>query len=124
MITQQQLDDLEADINDVLQEDSAKLKFSLHFAADRLNDTRNVPPITLEELRVIFDVFIKSYLQAILKENDGFSFTIQCEKSFISIPCIIEHDFDIGKKWVIQQVLTIMRNPKFTAYHNDMIFKV
>lgn len=50
MITQQQIDDLVADINDILEEDRAKLKMSFHFAVDRLNDPRNKPPITLAVL--------------------------------------------------------------------------
>ena len=124
MITQQQIDDLVADINDILEEDRAKLKMSFHFAVDRLNDPRNKPPITLAELRVIFTNFIGQHLQTILGKDEGFSFTIKCQKSGIAIPCAIEHELDIDAKWVVQQVITIMRNPQFNAYHGDVIFDV
>jgi len=124
MITQQQLDDLVSDINHILEEDRAKLKMSFHFAVDRLNDERNKPPITLEELKSIFETFIASHLRSILSEREGFSFTIKCNKSGIAIPCVIQHELEIGAKWVVQQVITIMRKHSFNAYHKDVIFEV
>lgn len=124
MITEQEINQLVANINEILQEDRAKLKISFHFAAERLNDNRNNPPITLNELRTIFIKFIKHHLQKILEKEEGFSFTIKCKNSGIAIPCAIEHEFDIGSKWVIQQVITIMRKWNFNAYHGDALFEI
>lgn len=124
MITKQQIEDLEADINEILQEDRAKMRLTVHFAVDRINDTRNNPAITLDELRAIFTTFIENHLTEILGEAEGFKFTIKCGKSHIAIPCVIEHQYDIGAKWVVQQVMTIMRNPNFKAYHGDKIYNI
>ena len=85
MITKQQIEDLEADLNEILQEDRAKMRLTVHFAVDRVNDPRNSPPITLAELRTIFTTFIDAHLQDILGEDEGFKFTIRCNNSHISI---------------------------------------
>jgi len=124
MITKQQIEDLEADLNDILQEERAKMRLTVHFAVDRVNDPRNSPAIALAELRTIFTTFIDRHLKEILLENEGFKFTIRCGQSNICIPCIIEHQYDIGAKWVVQQVMTVMRNPNFKAYHGDKVFDI
>ncbi|WP_318385841.1 hypothetical protein [Enterobacter sp.] len=114
-ISKQELLDLEADINDILDEDCAEVRFTFHAAYDRLNHARNNPPITLDELEAVFTEFIRTHLQAVLTYAEGTMFTIKCNKTHLNFPCAIVHDRRIGKVWVVQQVLTVMRKEKFVA---------
>lgn len=114
-ITEQQLKDLESDINDVLQEDAARIHFSFHAAYERLNDERNKPPIALVELEDVFKEFIAEHLQAVLGFSEGTTFTIKCNKSHLHFPCAIVHEKEFGKTWVIQNVITAMRKVGFNS---------
>ncbi|WP_337026059.1 hypothetical protein [Pantoea eucrina] len=122
MITEQQIDGLIKRINGILQEDRAKMKFSFHFAQDRLNDPRNNPDITIDELEYIFTTFINRHLQQMLKMDEGCSFTIKCSKSHIAIPCAIQHELEYGATWVVQQVVTVMRKQDFKTHPKDQVF--
>lgn len=114
-ITEQQLIDLEDEINEILQEDAAKIHFSFHAAYERLNDTRNKPPIALSELEDVFKSFIAAHLEAILGFAEGTTFTIKCNKSDLHFPCAIAHEREFGKTWVIQNVITAMRKEGFKS---------
>ncbi|PRD13516.1 hypothetical protein [Pantoea coffeiphila] len=114
-ITEQQIIDLEDEINEILQEDAAKIHFSFHAAYERLNDERNKPPITLSELEDVFKLFIHVHLQAVLGFDEGTTFTIKCNKSALHFPCAIEHEREYGKIWVIQNVVTAMRKEGFKS---------
>lgn len=114
-ITEQQLIDLEGEINEILQEDAAKIHFSFHAAYERLNDLRNKPPISLEELDNVFKAFIAKHLQTVLSYGEGTTFTIKCNKSHLHFPCAILHEMEFGKTWVIQNVITAMRKEGFKS---------
>ncbi|RTP88002.1 hypothetical protein EKN35_17470 [Enterobacter asburiae] len=114
-ITEQQLIDLEDEINDILQEDAARIHFSFHAAYERLNDQRNDPPIALAELEDVFKSFIAVHLQAVLSFVEGTTFTIKCNKSALHFPCAIVHEREFGKTWVIQNVITAMRKDGFKS---------
>lgn len=114
-ITEQQLIDLEEEINEILQEDSAKIHFSFHAAYERLNDERNKPPIALGELEDVFKAFIAKHLQTVLSYAEGTTFTIKCNKSDLHFPCAITHELQYGKTWVIQNVVTAMRKVGFKS---------
>lgn len=114
-ITRQQLLDLESEINDVLQEDAARIHFSFHAAYDRLNDARNKPPIALDELEGVFRAFIAAHLQVVLGYSEGTTFTIKCNKTHLHFPCAIVHEKEFGKTWVIQNVVTVMRKEGFNS---------
>lgn len=114
-ITKQELLDLEADINDILEEDCAEVKFSFHAAYERLNDARNNPAISLAELEEVFKEFIREHLKVVLALEEGKTFTITCNKTHLNFPCAITHDRRIGKVWVIQSVVTVMRKQGFKS---------
>ncbi|HCT1899693.1 hypothetical protein PGN70_05100 [Klebsiella aerogenes] len=114
-ITEQQLIDLEDEINEILQEDAAKIHFSFHAAYERLNDERNKPPISLDELDNVFKAFIAKHLQTVLSYTEGTTFTIKCNKSDLHFPCAILHEVEYGKTWVIQNVVTAMRKAGFKS---------
>jgi hypothetical protein len=65
-ITKRAILDLEAEINDILEEDCAEVKFTFHAAYERLNDPRNNPAISLNELEDVFKEFIKIHLTTLL----------------------------------------------------------
>lgn len=114
-ITEQQLIDLEDEINDILQEDAARIHFSFHAAYERLNHVRNNPPISLAEVEDVFKKFIDAHLKAVLSFEEGTTFTIRCNKSAIHFPCAIVHESEFGKTWVIQNVITAMRKEGFKS---------
>ena len=114
-ITEQQLLDLEADINDILAEDCVSIHFTFHAAFERLNDPRNSPSITLNELGNVFQAFIQAHLHTILDYAEGTCFVLKCNKSHLHFPCAISHDRQLGKLWVIQNVITVMRKKNFKS---------
>jgi hypothetical protein len=123
-ITQQETRALEAAINAKLAVHKAAFKMSVHFSVDRLNDPRNNPPITLEELESIFDRVIGQHIMSILVLNHGDTFNIRCALSHINIPCGVQKvnspNATITQKNI---VITIMRKRDF--FSKDAIeFKV
>lgn len=114
-ITKRAILDLEAEINDILEEDCAEVKFTFHAAYERLNDPRNNPAISLNELEDVFKEFIKIHLTTLLGYPEGTTFTIKCNKTKLHFPCSVVHDLRYGKKWIVQSVVTIMRKADFKS---------
>ena len=114
-ITKRAILDLEAEINDILEEDCAEVKFTFHAAYERLNDPRNNPAISLNELEDIFKEFIKIHLTTLLGYPEGTTFTIKCNKTKLHFPCSVVHDLRYGKKWIVQSVVTVMRKADFKS---------
>jgi len=119
-ITQQQLNDLETTINARLAAHKAAFVMSMHFASDRVNDARNVPPITIQELESIFDRLINQHLTSIVALNDGDTFTIRCASSHINMPCAVRKD-ETATATITQKniVITVMRKQDF--YSKDPV---
>ena len=114
-ITKRAILDLEAEINDILEEDCAEVKFTFHAAYERLNDPRNNPAISLNELEDVFKEFIKIHLTTLLSYPEGTTFTIKCNKTKLHFPCSVVHDLRNGKKWIVQSVVTVMRKADFKS---------
>ncbi|HDS4235652.1 hypothetical protein [Klebsiella pneumoniae] len=114
-ITKRAILDLEAEINDILEEDCAEVKFTFHAAYERLNDPRNNPAISLNELEDVFKEFIKIHLTTLLSYPEGTTFTIKCNKTKLHFPCSVVHDLRYGKKWIVQSVVTVMRKDDFKS---------
>ena len=114
-ITKRAILDLEAEINDLLEEDCAEVKFTFHAAYERLNDPRNNPAISLNELEDVFKEFIKIHLTTLLGYPEGTTFTIKCNKTKLHFPCSVVHDLRYGKKWIVQSVVTVMRKADFKS---------
>ncbi|WAH61877.1 hypothetical protein LZ023_35185 (plasmid) [Pseudomonas silvicola] len=89
--------DLEADINDILAEDCARIHFDFHAAFERLNDPRNKPPISLHELDNVFQTFIQTHLSTIIDYDEGTRFVLKCNETHLHFPCAITHDRQVGK---------------------------
>lgn len=87
-----------------------------HFAIDRVNDLRNVPPITLIELETIFNKLIARHLIGILALNDGDTFNIKCSSSYINIPCAVEKNSSAHATITHKSIaITIMRKRNFVS---------
>ncbi len=114
-ITKRAILDLEAEINDILEEDCAEVKFTFHAAYERLNDPRNNPAISLNELEDVFKEFIKIHLTTLLSYPEGTTFTIKCNKTKLHFPCSVVHELRYGKKWIVQSVVTVMRKADFKS---------
>ncbi|HCA8828653.1 hypothetical protein AB8S94_05470 [Klebsiella quasipneumoniae] len=114
-ITKLAILDLEAEINDILEEDCAEVKFTFHAAYERLNDPRNNPAISLNELEDVFKEFIKIHLTTLLGYPEGTTFTIKCNNTKLHFPCSVVHDLRYGKKWIVQSVVTVMRKADFKS---------
>ena len=114
-ITKRAILDLEAEINDILEEDCAEVKFTFHAAYERLNDPRNNPAISLNELENVFKESIKIHLTTLLSYPEGTTFTIKCNKTKLHFPCSVVHDLRYGKKWIVQSVVTVMRKADFKS---------
>ncbi|HBR4661286.1 TPA: hypothetical protein L9W25_003968 [Klebsiella pneumoniae] len=114
-ITKRAILDLEAEINDILEEDYAEVKFTFHAAYERLNDPRNNPAISLNELEDVFKEFIKIHLTTLLGYPEGTTFTIKYNKTKLHFPCSVVHDLRYGKKWIVQSVVTVMRKADFKS---------
>lgn len=123
-ITAQEISKLENDINNKLLSFNAQFVMTVHFSVDRLNDPRNKPPITIEELESIFDRLIGNFISAIVALNDGDTFTISCMNTNINMPCAVAKESQPNGSATHKNILiTIMRKRDF--YSKDpVVFKV
>lgn len=110
-ITQAELDALTARINAALAPHSADVEMSVHFGLDRINDLRNRPPITADELEGIFMRFIEQHLPAALALQDNETFNIRCLASHINMPCEVRKYVADPKHNMF--VITVMRKQSF-----------
>ena len=123
-INQQEISQLEQYINNKLTVYKTEFIMTMHFSVDRINDVRNNPPITIEELKDIFDSLIDNHITAIVALNDKDTFNIRCTNTHINMPCAVvkklQNNGSISHKNI---VITVMR--KETFYSKDPIeFKV
>lgn len=115
-ITQQELSDLETKVNAQLTAYKAQFSMTMHFAIDRVNDARNNPAITIEELDTVFTKLIELHIISIVALNDGESFNVRCKNSHINMPCAVKKEkAKNGTTTHKNIVITIMRKEKFKA---------
>lgn len=101
---------LQLRINAKLIQHNATFSLSVHFSGDRLNDTRNKPPVTLAELEDLFDRVIAQHLLSIVALNDGDTFNIRCLTSHINMPCGVKKSASAtGVTTQKNIVITVMR---------------
>ncbi|MEZ8020794.1 hypothetical protein ACED63_20435 [Vibrio splendidus] len=121
-ITTQEIESLEQRINSQLASKNAQFIMTIHFVSDRLNDPRNIPPITIKELEDIFEKVINNHIEDIIVLSDSSSFNIKCSTSHINMPCAVVKD---GAQSLHKNiVVTIMRKKGFKAKKGDVEFIV
>ncbi len=115
-ITNAELNALAARINNKLLKYRAQFIMSVHFSLDRVNDIRNNPPITLNELEDIFNKVIEQHIMSILVLNHGDTFNIKCRMTHINMPCAVEKRSDATNTITHKNiVITVMRKQGFRA---------
>jgi hypothetical protein len=106
-ISKQQLDDLEKFADRILAKFEIDVSFTRHFL-DRVNDSRNNPEITVNELQKLFKK-IKKAKGVNLKKYDGMEVVLKDLQSNLNIPVVVKFkdgEFEVTNK-------TIMRKSNF-----------
>ncbi len=86
-ITVQEITALETRINAILAKHNLKFVATGHFTLSRINDPRNVPPITIAEIESMLVRFIAQHMAGVTALNDQDTFNLRCGSSYINIPC-------------------------------------
>lgn len=124
-ITAADISSFEDSLNQKLAVHNAQFKMTVHFSFDRLNDPRNNPPITMAELKSIFERLLSQHLNAILVLDDNDTFNIKCTTSHINMPCGVRKVSNPNNGTITQKnvVITVMRKKGFFA-KDKIEFKV
>ena len=118
-VTQAQLNDLEKFADRLLKKFDVDVEFTKHFA-DRMNDTRNKPLISVAELKLLFMKIANAQAKNI-KANSGSEVVIKDMQSDLNLPVVIKFDRKQGEFDVINK--TIMRKKNFKSQNKTINFK-
>lgn len=108
-VTQSQIQDLEKFADRLLQKFDIDVEFTRHFA-DRMNDSRNNPPITVAELQQLFKKIHKKKGENIRK-NANSEVVLKDIQKDLNLPVVINYDREKNEFEVINK--TIMRKKNF-----------
>jgi hypothetical protein len=108
-VSQQQLGDLEKFADRLLAKFKIDVEFTRHFA-DRMNDARNSPPITVGELQKVFKK-IASHKGAEIRQNPDIEAVLKDIQSDLNLPIVINYDKNKDEFEVVNK--TIMRKKNF-----------
>jgi len=86
-ITIQDLAGLEARVNAKLAAHNLRFVPTAHFSIDRMNDPRNIPPISIAEIESMFDRLIAQHMPGVKALSDQDTFNLRCGNSHINMPC-------------------------------------
>ena len=108
-VSQRQLNDLEKFADRLLAKFDVDIEFTRHFA-DRMNDKRNDPPITVAELQRVFKKIAKRKAKNI-RQNPDSEAVIKDLQTDLNLPVVINYDRNKDEFEVINK--TIMRKKNF-----------
>ena len=108
-VSQKQLNDLEKFADRILKKFDVDIEFTRHFA-DRMNDKRNDPPITVAELQRVFKKIAKRKAKNI-RQNPDSEAVIKDLQTDLNLPVVINYDRKNDEFEVINK--TIMRKKNF-----------
>lgn len=108
-VSQRQLNDLEKFADRLLAKFDVDIEFTRHFA-DRMNDKRNDPPITVAELQRVFKKIAKRKAKNI-RQNPDSEAVIKDLQTDLNLPVVINYDRNKDEFEVINK--TIMRKKDF-----------
>jgi hypothetical protein len=114
-INQGQVSKLVSSINKKIKDRGISFILTTHFTVDRLNDSRNKPPIELSELELILNNLIDIHIFDIAKLPNNASFNIKCQTSHINMPCVVNKTISYGKTLQKNIIITVMRKSNFVA---------
>ena len=108
-VTQQQLNDLEKFADRLLAKFKIDVEFTRHFA-DRMNDARNKPAITIPELQRVFKK-IASHKGIEIRQNPDIEAVLKYIQTDLNLPIVINYDKNKDEFEVVNK--TIMRKKNF-----------
>ena len=108
-VSQKQLNDLERFADRLLAKFKVDIEFTRHFA-DRMNDDRNKPAITVAELQRVFKKIAKNKAKNI-RQNPDSEAVIKDLQSDLNLPVVIKYDKNKEEFEVVNK--TIMRKKDF-----------
>ena len=118
MISPSELDLLEDYADRLFKELNLDVKFSIHFR-ERVNDTRNKPPITTHEL---IDLFKRAYEKAGKKISEmppKAEAVLQDMRTNLNTPFVIEFDPNKGELYLVLK--TIIRKKDFMTTNYKIV---
>ena len=113
-VSQKQLNDLEKFADRLLAKFDVDIEFTRHFA-DRMNDKRNDPPITVAELQRVFKKIAKRKAKNI-RQNPDSEAVIKDLQTDLNLPVVINYDRKKDEFEVVNK--TIMRKKNFKTTSN------
>jgi len=108
-VTQKQIQDLEKFADRLLDKFDVDVEFSRHFA-DRMNDSRNNPNISVAEIQKLFKKIAKRKAKGI-KQNAGDDVVLKDIQSDLNLPIVVRYDRNKDEYEIINK--TIMRKKDF-----------
>ena len=117
-VTQTQLNDLEKFGDRLLAKFKIDIEFTRHFA-DRMNDTRNKPAITVAELQKVFKKIAKRKAVEI-RQNPDSEAVLKDMQADLNLPIVINYNKDKDEYEVVNK--TIMRKKNFGT--SDKVIEV
>ena len=108
-VTQKQLNDLERFADRLLDKFGIDVEFTKHFA-DRMNDARNKPAITIAELQRVFKKIAKNKAKNI-RQNPDIEAVLKDIQADLNLPIVINYDSEKDEYEVVNK--TIMRKKNF-----------
>ena len=108
-VTQKQLNDLERFADRLLDKFGIDVEFTRHFA-DRMNDDRNKPAITIAELQRVFKKIAKNKAKNI-RQNPDIEAVLKDIQADLNLPIVINYDSEKDEYEVVNK--TIMRKKNF-----------
>jgi hypothetical protein len=117
-VTQKQLNDLEKFGDRLLAKFKIDIEFTRHFA-DRMNDARNKPSITVAELQKVFKKIAKRKAVEI-RQNPDSEAVLKDMQADLNLPIVINYDKKKDEYEVVNK--TIMRKKNFGT--SDKVIEV
>ena len=117
-VTLKQLSDLEKFADRLLAKFDVDVEFTRHFA-DRMNDPRNKPAVTIAELQRLFKKIAKNKAKNI-RQNPDSEAVIKDLQTDLNLPVVINYDRNKDEFEVINK--TIMRKKDFGT--TSKVFKL
>jgi hypothetical protein len=118
-VSQSQLKDLEKYLDQLFKILNVDVSFTKHFL-DRVNDSRNGKPITVDELQLLFKKTIQKYGKKIPALGPDAEAVLNDMKTQINLPFVLKWDrdseeLDLVAKTVMRKKNFMTHNQKFTV---------
>ena len=118
-VTQKQIKDLEVFADRLLNKFDIDIEFTRHFA-DRMNDSRNDPAISIAELQQLFKKIAKEKGTNI-KQNADAEVVLKDIQKDLNLPVVISYKKDRDEFEVVNK--TIMRKKNFATSNKTIQYK-